>query len=69
MVAAAAVFAVAGTLVLVSGAGLGWLWMAIGAFMAARLVPLLIRWRGTAWAVEGATTARRRTGGRFDGEV
>jgi putative MATE family efflux protein len=58
MVAAAAVFVVAGTLVLVSGAGLGWLWMAIGAFMAARLVPLLIRWRGTAWAIEGATTRR-----------
>jgi putative MATE family efflux protein len=59
MAGAAVVFAVAGGLVLVAGAGLGWLWTAIGVFMAARAVPLLVRWRTGAWAVEGAVVARR----------
>jgi putative MATE family efflux protein len=59
MAAAAVVFAVAAGVVLATGAGLGWLWVAIGVFMAARAVPLLARWRGTAWAIEGATLARR----------
>ena len=39
------VFAVAAGAVLVTGAGLGWLWAAIGVFMVARAVPLLARWR------------------------
>ena len=52
---AAAVFGVAAGAVLVTGAGLGWLWVAIGVFMAARAVPLFARWRSNAWAIEGAT--------------
>ena len=54
MAGAAVVFAVAAGAVLATGAGLGWLWFAIGVFMAARAVPLFARWRGNAWAVEGA---------------
>ena len=55
MVGAAAVFVAAAGTVLVTGAGIGWLWAAIGAFMVARLVPLLGRWAGGGWAVVGAT--------------
>lgn len=54
MAGAAAVFVTAAGAVLVAGAGIGWLWAAIGVFMIARLVPLAARWRGDRWAVEGA---------------
>ena len=55
MVFAAAVFVVCAGVVLTTGAGLGWLWAAIGAFMVARLVPLGGRWASDGWAVVGAT--------------
>jgi putative MATE family efflux protein len=35
-------------------AGLGWLWAAYGGFMAARMLTLLVRARGDAWARVGA---------------
>jgi putative MATE family efflux protein len=54
MVFAAAVFVAAAGGVLALDLGLGWLWVAIGLFMAARAVPLLVRWRSGAWAVTGA---------------
>ncbi|KQV74808.1 MATE family efflux transporter [Aeromicrobium sp. Root344] len=38
-----------------SGAGFTWLWVAYGGFIAARLVTLWRRQRGTAWLVLGAT--------------
>jgi putative MATE family efflux protein len=53
MAGAAVVFAACAGAVLTTGAGLGWLWAAIGAFMAARLVPLAVRWSGDRWAVVG----------------
>jgi Na+-driven multidrug efflux pump len=55
MVAAAAVFAAGAGAVLVLDLGIGWLWASIGLFMVARAVPLLARWRSSAWAVTGAT--------------
>jgi putative MATE family efflux protein len=55
MVAAAALFGAAAAAVLALDLGIGWLWMAIGLFMAGRAVPLLARWRSGAWAVTGAT--------------
>ena len=39
--------------VLVTGAGLGWLWAAYAGFMVARMVTLLRRERGDAWLVTG----------------
>lgn len=38
-----------------TGAGFTWLWAAYGGFIAARLVTLWLRQRGTAWMVLGAT--------------
>jgi hypothetical protein len=35
-------------------AGLLWLWVAYGGFMAARMTTLLLRARGDAWARTGA---------------
>jgi putative MATE family efflux protein len=55
MAGAAAVFVVAGGAVLATGAGIGWLWAAIGTFMVGRLVPLAARWAGDRWAVVGAS--------------
>ena len=55
MAAAGAVFAIAAGAVLVLDGGLGWLWVAIGAFMVARLVPLLARFANGRWAVAGAS--------------
>jgi MATE family, multidrug efflux pump len=46
-------------LVLASDAGLVWLWWAFNAFMLARLVTLVARWRGEAWLVTGAALPRR----------
>jgi Na+-driven multidrug efflux pump len=37
------------------GLGIGWLWVAFGVLMAARLAALLARWRAGEWAVVGAT--------------
>ena len=55
MVGAAVVFAAGAAAVLALDLGIGWLWAAIGLFMSARAVPLLIRWQSGAWAVTGAT--------------
>ena len=55
MVIGLAVFAPAAGAVLATGAGITWLWAAIALFMVSRLVTLGVRWRGTAWAVTGAT--------------
>jgi putative MATE family efflux protein len=49
-----AVFAVAAALVVVTGAGLLGLWLAISAWLAARFVTLTWRARGTRWLVTGA---------------
>jgi putative MATE family efflux protein len=54
MPVALAVFGACATVVLVADAGIGWLWAALGAFMVARLVPLLVRWSSGKWAVVGA---------------
>ena len=35
--------------------GIGWLWAALGLFMATRAVTLGVRWRSDGWAVVGAT--------------
>jgi putative MATE family efflux protein len=51
---AVAVFLPCAGAVLVLGLGIGWLWGAIAVLMAARLVVLVRRWRGDAWAVTGA---------------
>src|SRR5690606_17157212 len=55
MVGAALAFAAAAGAVLALDLGIGWLWAAIGVFMSARAVPLLVRWQRGAWAVTGAT--------------
>jgi Na+-driven multidrug efflux pump len=55
MVGAALVFAAAGAAVMILGLGIGWLWVAIGAWMVARLVGLGVRFRTGRWAVTGAT--------------
>jgi Na+-driven multidrug efflux pump len=57
-VAGVAVLAVYAPLVLLVGwadGGLTWLWVAYGAFIAARLVTLWLRQRGDAWMVLGTT--------------
>jgi len=46
-------------LVLATDGGLVWLWWAFNAFMLARLVTLVTRWRGEAWLVTGAALPRR----------
>ncbi len=53
MVAVSVVFAGLGTAVLTTGAGLGWLWTALCAYMALRAVAVGWRWRGEAWLVAG----------------
>jgi len=52
--AATAVFGIAATVVMASGAGLVGLWIAISAWLAARFVTLTFRARGTRWLVTGA---------------
>ena len=54
-------FAPAALAVRAADAGLGWLWVALGVFMAARLVVLGARSRGDAWIVVGADPRRRGT--------
>jgi putative MATE family efflux protein len=51
-------FAPLALLVLWSDGGLVWLWWAFNAFMLARLVTLVTRWRGEAWLVTGAVLPR-----------
>jgi putative MATE family efflux protein len=50
---AAAVLVVGAMLVLRFDAGIGWLWVALHAWMITRAVTLLARFRGTAWQVTG----------------
>ena len=54
-----ACFAPLALLVLATDGGLVWLWWAFNAFMLARLVTLVTRWRGEAWLVTGAALPRR----------
>ena len=54
MVGAGVVLTGGGVLVLATGAGIGWLWAALHAWMATRLVLLLGRFAGPAWQVTGA---------------
>ncbi|MGH8891775.1 MAG: MATE family efflux transporter [Actinomycetes bacterium] len=54
------VFVPLACLVLVADAGLVALWWALGGFMLARLVTLVMRWRRDAWLVTGAALPRRR---------
>ncbi|MCU1355095.1 MAG: hypothetical protein JWM89_513 [Acidimicrobiales bacterium] len=54
MAGAALVFALAVAPILPLDAGIGWVWAAFGAFMAARAVVLVVRFRGDRWLVLGA---------------
>jgi len=54
MAGAAAVFVPLAMWVMAADAGIGWLWGAMWALMAARLVALLWRFSGTSWLVPGA---------------
>ncbi|MEZ5247463.1 MAG: MATE family efflux transporter [Acidimicrobiales bacterium] len=55
MWAAAVVLIGGGLLVLQLDAGIGWLWVALHAWILTRAVTLLARFRGDAWMVTGAT--------------
>jgi len=54
MVVSAALFLVLAGILVATGAGLGWLWTAIGVLMLARLATLAARLRTDAWLVTGA---------------
>src|SRR5690606_5804695 len=54
MAGAAAVFVPAALAVLATGAGIGWLWAALGLLMATRAGSLLARFAGDRWVVLGA---------------
>jgi len=54
MAGAAAVFIPLALWVMAADAGIGWLWGAMWALMAARLVALLWRFAGSRWLVPGA---------------
>ena len=54
MVISTAVFAGLAVAVLVTGAGLGWLWAALGCFMVLRAGFMWRRWRDDVWLVTGA---------------
>ena len=56
MLGAGVVFVPAAALVLVLDLGIGWLWGAIALLMAARLLPLAVRYAGDRWVVTGAST-------------
>lgn len=51
---ATAVFALAAAIVVITGAGLLGLWLAISAWLAARFITLTWRARGDRWLVTGA---------------
>lgn len=55
MVGAAAVFAAAACALIVTGAGVGWLWAALTLLTVARLAALTARVHGNAWLVPGPT--------------
>jgi putative MATE family efflux protein len=55
MAVAAGVFVPAALAVAVTGAGIGWLWAALGLLMATRVVTLGARFAGDEWIVLGAT--------------
>ncbi|MDY7100820.1 MAG: MATE family efflux transporter [Actinomycetota bacterium] len=59
MAAAAAVFIPAAVLVLVTGAGIGWLWGSLALLMLSRFALLQWRFLGDGWLVTGAVRARR----------
>jgi hypothetical protein len=42
--------------VLVTDAGLTWLWVAFGGFMLARMLTLVVRERSDAWLITGPTS-------------
>lgn len=50
-------FGVMATVVIATGAGLGWLWATLSAFMAARALTVWWRWRSDRWIVTGHPTA------------
>ncbi len=54
MIGASAVLVGGGMLVLAADAGIGWLWAALHAWIAARLITLLWRFSGHRWQVLGA---------------
>lgn len=54
MLGSCAVLAAGGALVLITDAGIGWLWAALHVWMACRLISLLWRFAGTGWQVTGA---------------
>ena len=54
MIGAGAVLVGGGLLVVAAGAGIGWLWAALHAWMATRLGLMLWRFKGPAWQVTGA---------------
>ncbi len=54
MVFAAGTFAAMAWAVVATGGGVGWLWLAIGAFMLVRLITLRHRWHRDQWLVVGA---------------
>ena len=51
MVAVLLAFAPCALVVMLTGAGIGWLWAALAVLMSGRLVALRARWRTGAWAV------------------
>lgn len=55
MAVAAGVFVPAALAVAVTGAGIGWLWAALGLLMTTRVVTLGARFAGDGWVVLGAT--------------
>jgi putative MATE family efflux protein len=63
MVGATAVFVVAAGLVVQLDAGIGWLWVAIGVFTAARAGALLWRFASERWIVLGASATRAAPAG------
>ena len=54
MVISTAIFAVLAVAVLATGAGLGWLWTALGVFMVLRAGFMWRRWQDDVWLVTGA---------------
>jgi Na+-driven multidrug efflux pump len=54
MVAAAVLFLALAAVLIGTGAGLGWLWTAIGVLMLARQATLAARLRSGRWLVTGA---------------